>query len=222
MKKPNTDAIRFAGDDLLSVTIDDSDACQQLAAHLRVNGEWIEAVAGISSCVVQFDNTRLDAADARRRLEQAIESAPETAAGDPGEIELPVCYGGEFGPDLSTVCEALGVDPERFIGLHTGGEHRVELIGFTPGFAYVGGFDTAAEVSRLAEPRLRVEAGSIGIAGGRSGVYALAGPGGWPLVGRTPVKLFDPQAEDPFRLRHGLRVRFRAIERQEYDEMSNA
>ena len=221
MKKPNTDAIRFAGDDLLSVTIDDSDACQQLAAHLRVNGEWIEAVAGISSCVVRFDNALIDVSTARRRLEQAIDSVPETAAGDPGEIELPVCYGGELGPDLGTVCAALGIDTERFIALHTGGEHRVELIGFTPGFAYVGGFDAAVEVSRLAEPRLRVDAGSIGSAGGRSGRYALAGPGGWPLVGRTPLKLFDPQADDPFRLRHGLRVRFRAIERQEYDEMSN-
>ena len=158
----------------------------------------------------------------RAAAPRAASVAPETAAGDPGEIELPVCYGGEFGPDLAAVCATLGVDPERFVALHTGGEHRVELIGFTPGFAYVGGFDTAAEVSRLAEPRLRVEAGSIGIAGGRSGVYALAGPGGWPLVGRTPVKLFDPQADDPFRLRHGLRIRFRAIERQEYDEMSNA
>lgn len=220
MKTIKADAIRFAGDDLLSITIDDPEACQQMAAQLRDSGEWIEAVAGVSSCVVQFDNSRLDETAARHRLEQAITASPGQAAEDLGVIELPVCYGGAFGPDIEAVCNELGIDTERFIALHTANEYRVEMIGFTPGFAYVGGLDAAAEISRLTEPRVRVEAGSIGIAGGRSGVYALAGPGGWPVVGRTPARLFDPGADQPFRLRYGMGVRFRAIRRREYDEIS--
>jgi inhibitor of KinA len=112
----------------------------------------------------------------------------------------------------------LGVSREVFIGWHTGSEYRVDMLGFTPGFAFIGGFDQARDVPRRSQPRVRLESGSIGIAGGRTGIYTLPSPGGWQIVGRTPMALFDAGAEQAFRLRAGMRVRFVAIEATEFDE----
>ena len=126
-------------------------------------------------------------------------------------LEIPVVYGGEFGPDFEDLCRQLGLSRDEFISLHTGIEYRVDMVGFTPGFAFIGGLDERLHAPRRKEPRQRVEAGSIGIADGRTGLYALASPGGWSLVGRTPAKLFDAEAMEPFMLRAGMRIRFHAI-----------
>ena len=105
---------------------------------------------------------------------------------------------------------------DEFIALHTGSEYTVEMLGFTPGFAFIGGLDERLRVPRRKEPRLRVDAGSVGIADGRTGLYAMASPGGWTLVGRTPLRLFDAKAEEPFALRAGTRIRFKPIEASEW------
>jgi len=99
----------------------------------------------------------------------------------------------------------------ELIALHTGQEYRVDLVGFTPGFVYIGGLDDVLHVPRRRQPRQHVEAGSVGIADGRTGLYALSGPGGWPLIGRTTFKLFDPRAAEPFPIRAGMRIRFVSI-----------
>ena len=103
------------------------------------------------------------------------------------------------------------------VALHTGCEYTVDMVGFTPGFAFIGGLDERLHVPRRKEPRQRVEAGSVGIADGRTGLYAMASPGGWTLIGRTPCKLFDPRVEPPFVLGAGMRVRFKAISADEFD-----
>ena len=103
---------------------------------------------------------------------------------------------------------------DDFVALHCRDEYPVEMLGFTPGFAYIGGLDDRLDVPRRPHPRQYVPAGSIGIAGGRTGIYAMPGPGGWPLIGRTPEPLFDAKAGDPFRLRPGLRVRFRPLQKR--------
>ena len=132
-------------------------------------------------------------------------------------VEIPVCYGGAYGPDLGDISEQLGLSRDEIIALHSSREYRVDMLGFTPGFAFIGGLDDALNVPRRGEPRVRLEAGSIGIAGGRTGIYTLAGPGGWPLIGRTPMKLFDAHAEEPFGLRAGMRVRFTPINPDEFE-----
>ena len=111
------------------------------------------------------------------------------------------------------------MDGDELIAVHTSLEHRVDLIGFTPGFAYVSGLDEHLNVPRLSDPRQHVAAGSIGIAAGLTGLYALAGPGGWPLLGQTPVALYDPDRDEPFLLQIGMRVRFKAIDDIDYRRM---
>jgi len=111
---------------------------------------------------------------------------------------------------------------DELVALHTGREYRVDMLGFTPGFAFIGGLDDALNVPRRSEPRVRLEPGSVGIAGGRTGIYTLPGPGGWSIIGRTPVRLFDPASSEPFRLQAGMRVRFRAIDRDAFERAASA
>lgn len=205
--------IRRGGDDLLSIDCIGPENSQALADRLRGTGDWLECVAGIESVVVQYDTTTLDVETARQRIEEALRS-PSAISDLVQEqlVEVPVCYGGEFGPDFDNLCLQLGLTHDELVELHTGREYRVDMLGFTPGFAYVGGLDDRLNVPRLREPRVRVAAGSIGIADGRTGIYALPGPGGWQLIGRTALALFKPQSEEPFVLRAGMRVRFTAVD----------
>ena len=124
-------------------------------------------------------------------------------------IEIPVRYGGEHGPDLESVASHAHISTARAIELHTGAEYRVAMIGFAPGFPYLSGLPAELETPRRATPRTLVPAGSVGIAGMQTGIYPLATPGGWQLIGRTDVRLFDAAADPPSLLRIGDRVRFR-------------
>ena len=149
---------------------------------------------------------------ATRSAETAVKAATVEFELPDTLVEIPVVYGGESGPDLDEVCEILQMSADEFIAMHTGAEHRVDLVGFTPGFVYVGGIGEKLNVPRRAEPRQRVPAGSIGVADGRTGLYALQSPGGWHLVGRTPKPLFDAGNDDPFPLQAGMRIRFVRVE----------
>ena len=200
------------GDDLLSVGVAETPVAQRLADALKESEDWLEAVAGIESVVVQFDAAHMDCRAAEERLREALEADIEPVGGDTELVEIPVIYGGEYGPDLEAVCERQGLALEEAIALHTGSEYTVDLVGFTPGFVFIGGLDERLDVPRRDEPRQRLEAGSVGIAGGRTGLYALAVPGGWNIIGRTSMQLFDPYDEPPNRLTAGTRVRFVAIE----------
>ncbi len=204
------------GDDLYSVSAASPPDAQALAAHLRAHGEWLEVVAGIDSVVVQFDAVTQDAAAVQALLDELLagDIAPLQVSQD--LVEIPVVYGGEYGPDLDELCRNLGMSSDEFIALHTGSEYRVDMVGFTPGFAFVGGLDERLHIPRREEPRQRVEAGSIGIADGRTGMYALASPGGWTLVGRTHYKLFDAHGAEPFPIRAGMRIRYKSISPDEF------
>lgn len=204
-------------DDLVSIAVDRPRDAQALAAHLRDGGDWLEVVPGIDSVVVRFDATRCSGAEAEAAIGDIIAGGitPLPVAGT--LVEIPVVYGGEFGPDLDELCAGLGMTQEAFIELHTGAEYPVDMIGFTPGFAFIGDLDERLRIPRRPEPRQRVAAGSVGIADGRTGLYAMASPGGWTLVGRTPSRLFDAEADEPFLLRAGMRVRFRAVAADAFD-----
>ena len=204
-----------SGDDLFSVTTKSPQDAQALASQLRDSGDWLEVIPGIDSVVLQFDAATYDGDDVRQTIESALAAGIEPLQISQSLVEIPVIYGGEYGPDLNALCEKIGLTADDVIALHTGREYTVDMIGFTPGFAFIGDLDERLRVPRRKEPRQRVEAGSVGIADERTGLYAMASPGGWTIIGRTPSRLFDPNAEQPFVLGAGTRVRFTAISADE-------
>ncbi len=203
--------MQSAGDDLISVSVRDPGRAQALATALRESGYWLEVVAGIDSVVVRFDIVNVARSDANDRLQNELENVSLPSVSSEPIIEIPVVYGGDSGPDFEFVCRKLGMTGDEFIAMHCG-EYIVDMLGFTPGFAYIGGLDERLFIERLPEPRQHVPAGSVGIAGGRTGLYSLPGPGGWPLIGRTSKLLFDASADDPFTLSAGSKVVFTAVD----------
>ena len=155
--------------------------------------------------------------DLLRSCEQRLAEAevPEART-----IEIPVCYGDPFGPDLEAVAVHAGLTSEEVIRLHSDADYRIYAIGFAPGFCYLGGLDPRIHAPRLTMPRLHVPAGSVGIAGGQTGVYPLASPGGWQLIGRTPLRLFVPDREPPIFYQPGDTVRFRPIAAEHFDRLA--
>lgn len=138
--------------------------------------------------------------------------ADESAPAPENTIEIPVCYGGEYGPDLGAVASHAVSDPNTIVARHAAGTYTVAMLGFAPGFPYLLGLDPSLHVPRRDTPRTRVPAGSVAIGGGQTGIYPRELPGGWNLIGRTPLVLFDPRREPPCLLGPGDRVRFRAID----------
>lgn len=200
------------GDELFSIPVGSPAEAQALAAQLRETGRWLEVIPGIDSVVARFDAAVYDGEQARVAAEAVIAAGVQPLVLSDELVEIPVVYGGDFGPDLDALCAETGLSADEVIALHTSREYVVDMVGFTPGFAFIGGLDERLRVPRRREPRQRVESGSVGIADDRTGLYALASPGGWTLIGKTPYKLFDPGAERPFALAAGMRVRFRAID----------
>ena len=137
-------------------------------------------------------------------------------------VEIPVCYGGGHGPDLDEVADHHGLAPADVVDIHVRGEYRVYMIGFAPGFAYLGGLAARIATPRRAEPRSLVPAGSVGIGGSQTGIYPLASPGGWRLIGRTPLRMFDATRLPPALLGVGDRVRFRGIAPNEFDSWADS
>ena len=135
-------------------------------------------------------------------------------------VEIPVCYGGEFGCDLEYVAEHAGLTPKEVVAIHAEGEYLVHMIGFAPGFPYLGGMSTRIAAPRRSSPRLKISAGSVGIAGNQTGIYPLETPGGWQLIGRTPLALFRPDQDPPTLLQAGDIVRFRPITPEQFRELS--
>lgn len=131
-------------------------------------------------------------------------------------MTIPVCYGGEFGPDLAQVAAHAGLDEAAVIARHRDATYLVHAVGFMPGFPYLGGLDEKLHTPRRARPRPKVPAGSVGIGGGQTGIYPLASPGGWNLIGRSPLPLFRPEDEAPTYLRIGDRVKFKPITAEEF------
>lgn len=138
-------------------------------------------------------------------------------------VEIPVCYGGEYGPDLTFVAEHNGLTEAEVVDRHSSGQYLVYMLGFLPGFAYMGGMDASIACPRLVSPRTRIPAGSVGIAGSQTGIYPLASPGGWQLIGRTPLRMFSIDGEQTsFALSAGDRVRFVPITEEAFRKMEDS
>ncbi|MEM9619782.1 MAG: 5-oxoprolinase subunit PxpB [Pseudomonadota bacterium] len=192
------------------------------ADAIRLNEGVTDAVAGIDSVTMRFDPTLINAEMAMRTLSDAIEKTgrQSEASITDKEIEIPVLYGGEAGPDLELVCERNQLSPAEYVERHTRASYRVITLGFAPGFTYLGPLDEKLQAPRLATPRPRLTAGSVGVAGGFTGVYSLPSPGGWNIIGRTPHTLFDAQSPSPFFFKPGVSVRFRSIDETEFKKHS--
>ena len=165
-------------------------------------------VPGHASVLVPFDPELTDEATVRAVIADAARASEPTRALAGALHEIPVRYGGPDGPDLAAVAAATGLAEGDVVRLHAGVEYRVLVLGFVPGFAYLGVLAHELELPRRASPRVRVPAGSIAISGRQSGIYPFAGPGGWHLLGRTDAWLWDPAADPPARFAPGDRVRF--------------
>ena len=138
----------------------------------------------------------------------------------PKVVEIPVCYGKEFGPDMDYVAESHDLTVEEVIRIHSEPEYLIYMVGFTPGFPFLGGLPEKLHTPRLETPRTLVPAGSVGIANDQTGIYPIASPGGWQLIGRTPLVLFAPERKNPFLYQAGDRIRFTRISSDEYDRLA--
>lgn len=186
-----------------------------IAARIRaVAPPWLrDLVPAYASLAVFFDLDAIDADDARDWLRAHCRGdIGDAQAYAPRMVEIPVRYGGTFGEDLDTAAAELGLTAETLIALHGAALYTVAMIGFAPGFPYLGGLDPSLALPRLATPRTRVPAGSVAIGGAQTGIYPRESPGGWRLLGRTPLRLFDPRRASPSLLAPGDRVRFVAID----------
>jgi inhibitor of KinA len=215
----------------LGDTIDERTHRLVRAASARIRAEpppgFVDLVPAFVSIVVHYDLLAAsrdgDASPHQRMvdfLRRRLERLDPGELGAPRTIEIPVCYGGDLGPDIGDVAHAHGLTPEEVIRLHAGADYLVYMIGFMPGFAYLGGLPERIATPRRKTPRTAVPAGTVGIGGRQTGVYPLVSPGGWSLIGRTPVKIFDIARDEPTLLATGDRVRFRPISRAEFDEAS--
>ncbi|GGB42582.1 5-oxoprolinase subunit PxpB [Fictibacillus barbaricus] len=187
--------------------------------------DWIiETVPGFTTVAVFYDplkieTTTLPYETVCEELTRLLEGLSVDQDGEPRIVEIPVCYGGEFGPDLEEVAEHNGIIPEEVIDIHSNGEYIVYMIGFAPGFPYIGGMSEKIAAPRRKNPRLKIPAGSVGIAGKQTGVYPIETPGGWQLIGRTPRKLFLPDGDTPSLLQAGDQIKFVPISQEEFLKM---
>lgn len=192
------------------------------AAKLQSSLAQVECVPAYASLLVRFDPSGwLDERGrfSGQRLRDAIEAVlqqPNVLETTSREVTIPVCYGGQAGEDLQDVATYAHMSPEEVIARHTRATYRVAMLGFAPGFPYLLGLDPALAMPRRSHPRTRVPAGSVAIGGMQTGIYPQALPGGWQLIGRTPLRLFDAVADTPSLLQPGDRVRFQAIDECEF------
>lgn len=184
----------------------------------KASPEWlIEIVPTYTSVYVYYDPLKIGYPEVVEAIKPFLSAEPEEEK--PRVVEIPVAYGGEFGPDIGFVAEYNDLSVDDVIEIHSKPIYRVYMLGFLPGFAYLGGMDERISTPRLEKPRLKVPAGSVGIAGMQTGWYAIESPGGWRLIGRTPLKTFDPSKTPPSIVNPGDYVKFQPIDEKEFWEI---
>ena len=172
------------------------------------------------SVLVYYDPLATTPSEVQSGIERLLEDEGEAQTGTRHVVHLPTLYGGEMGPDIAFVAQHSGIHEQEVVRIHSGSDYLVYMMGFSPGFAYLGGLDERLATPRLQSPRTVIPAGAVGIAETQTGVYPVPSPGGWQLIGRTPLRLFDPTRERPVLLSAGDYVRFVPIESQQaYDDI---
>lgn len=231
--------MRFSplGDRAIMITVGDA-ISEVTHRHVRAVSAALDAapppgildqVPAFASVVVHYDPAKvvgatLDSPYMRlvTALDRLLADLRVDSLPSPRTVEIPVCYGGDLGPDLDDVARMHSFDQETVVRMHTSANYLVYMVGFMPGFAYLGGLANELVTPRRSSPRTAVPAGTVGIGGQQTGVYPLVSPGGWNLIGRTPLRIFDVTRDQPALLETGDRVRFRRIARYEFDRWPGA
>ena len=194
-------------------------ATVKLIKEQRIEG-IVDMIPAFASLLINYNPLVISYSALRRRLERILRMEIRGEAAAKRVYEIPVCYGGEFGPDLDQIAAHAGLTPQEVVDIHSSRDYLIYMLGFLPGFCYLGGLDERIHTPRLSSPRLRIPSGSVGIGGSQTGIYPMDSPGGWQLMGMTPVKTYDPQRETPILVQAGDYIRFRPVDRAEYDAIA--
>ncbi len=180
----------------------------------------IEIIPTYRSILIYYDPLIANPSILKETLTALESNLSEIEIPPPKVVEIPVCYGGEYGPDIEHVAQSHNLTLQEVIHLHSKPEYLIYMVGFTPGFPFLGGLPEALHTPRLQTPRMKVPEGSVGIANGQTGVYPIASPGGWQLIGKTPIRLFAPERQSPFLYQAGDYIRFKPISPHDYQRLS--
>ena len=178
-----------------------------------------EIVPTYRSLIIYYNPQKVNYTDLVKQLKELEKSVSEITLPPSYVTEIPVIYGGEYGPDLEFVAQYNKLSAKEVINIHSEKEYFIYMLGFSPGFPYLGGMSDKIATPRLEKPRLKVSEGSVGIAGKQTGIYPIKSPGGWQIIGRTPIKLYDPNKEFPFLLKSGDYMKFYPINQERFKEI---
>ncbi len=194
------------------------DALEEAVAKGEIQGLG-ELVPTYCALLINYDPLVLGYDELAAKLKELSQSLVIKSDSDRQVVEIPVAYGGEYGPDLAEVAAAHGMTEQQVIDIHSQPEYPIYMLGFVAGFPYLGGMSPEIATPRKESPRLKIEAGSVGIAGSQTGIYSVESPGGWQIIGRTPLKLYDTDREQPVLLSAGQYIKFKPISGAEYEAM---
>lgn len=187
----------------------------QLMKEQHIEGV-VDIIPAFCTLLVNYDPRVITYEEIRDRMEKLLKIETRASESRRRVYEIPVCYGGEYGPDIENIAEHAGLSVEEVIRIHSSRDYLIYMLGFLPGFCYLGGLDERIHTPRLANPRIKINAGSVGIGGSQTGIYPLDSPGGWQLMGMTPVKTYDPEREVPILVEAGDYIRFVPVDESEY------
>ena len=193
-------------------------ATVQLMKMQHIEGV-VDIIPAFCSLLINYDPRVISYEEITERMQHLLKMDAKMDEGKKKIYEIPVCYGGEYGPDIANIAEYAGLTEEEVIKIHSSRDYLIYMLGFLPGFCYLGGLDERIHTPRLANPRIKISAGSVGIGGSQTGIYPLDSPGGWQLMGMTPVKTYDPDREVPILLEAGDYIRFIPINEEEYNRI---
>lgn len=190
-------------------------ATVQLMREQHIEGV-VDVIPSFCALLINYDPRVIGYEEIKSRIKDLLRVEIKAGAERKKIFEIPVCYGGEFGPDIKTIADHAGLTEEEVIEIHSSRDYLIYMLGFLPGFCYLGGLDERIFTPRLASPRIKIDAGSVGIGGSQTGIYPLDSPGGWQLMGKTPVKTYDPDREVPILVEAGDYIRFVPIDEEEF------